>query len=472
MSNLNFSGFYYIEGDTTNGFIDKALSYDDNLANNKTLSKYTYKDIVSKFEIPVILSYNNGMYASKYIVGENLEKTRTNIDPTGQMWKDVFSIANYIYNKFYVFAGRLFQEIDGRTMVEYINDVLAGKISDTTVVSTSLFEPYVDGSLEIHHVDERESSTYYYRLRSFKFKIVWSDEEYEFDMWVNPESFATTFESINPYIYVYYNYDEDDQRDTITEVSGNIADKILTNFKKILIPAMIENTPDGTTERTYEEVQVPFYIWSTEAIPVDPLNNSKFLKAIQDTIKTSENILSGNELAQRYPTVFEETERVIYPLVDNEAIDSYTYQDEESNELVVAPVDIAKLNQIIGTESSLSTLKAFESSTILVKGSYIPFIAGGIGSAALTDKVPFFRPSVEQIDSLGSYDETRIASAKEFVKLISSILDYQLNGALITDIRNDTNLQFVETQSYCTVKYLGIVWKIINRKYDISQLTS
>ena len=468
MSDLNYNGFYYIEGDTTNGYIDKSLSYDDNLANNQMSVKCTYQDILSKFETPVILSHTNGMYTCKFIMSENSEHTRTLIDPLGSVWRYIFSIANYVYNQFYVFSRKGFFEIDGMGVDEYIEKVLSQKVKDTKILSIEPFKPYIAESLKIHHVEPAVSSELYYKLRNFEFKVNWNSEIYTINMWVNPEYFVKFFKSLNPYVYIFYPSENQDLSEAIGDISKNISEKILSNFKQIQIPSIVEKMVGSSKKNV--EIPVSFYIWSNEFIPAAPLSDSFLHKSIQDAIKKKESGLSASQLSKKYPSVFEEKERVIYPLIDNDAVNKLKFQNKESKYLVVSPISVKKLDKLISTHSELSGYKTFESSTILVQNSYIPFIVGGIGSGALTDKVPFFRPTVKQVEALDSFDEKLRESAKQFVKILSSVIDYQFNGANIEELRKDPILEFTETQTHCTVKYLGIIWKIINRKYDINHL--
>jgi len=479
MSDLNFSGFFYIEGDTTNGFIDKALSYDDNLANNQqSRTKRTYPDIIAKLNIPVVLCSSSGLYNMKYIVEENENHTRTNINPNELKWKHVFAIANYIYNEFYVFSGRAFETIDGHQMYEYINGVLAREITDTNLTTTKYFESYVKNSLQIFHVDENVSSTYYYRCSHFKFQIVWSDETYDFDFWVNPQSFVEEWRSLNQFIYIYYNYDNDDQRDSISEISEQISGRVLPHYKKINITAVLQNTntqsdseeDDEEPEDDTYEVSVPFYIWSNSVIPADPLTDPVFMNAIREKIKTTENTLTSNELAVKYPEIFEEQDRIIYPLMDNDSIDETDYLDQDDNPLVVAPLSVNEVNDIIQDQSCLVNMKAFETSSVYVGETNIPFIVAGIKYGALTDKIPFYRPSIEQIRQLNSYDRSHTESAIEFNEIIAAILDYQINGTSLAGTVLD-NIQHTETDDALTFTYLGLNWKVINRSYNPDNIT-
>ena len=477
MSDLNFSGFFYIEGDTTNGFIDKALSYNDNLANNQQSRRSTlkYTDIIAKLNTPVVLCSSSGLYNMKYIVEENNNNTRTNINPNDLKWKQIFAIANYIYNEFYVFSGKAFVPIDGHEMLEYIDGVLAREITDTNISTTKYFESYVKNSLQIFHVDENVSSTYYYRCSHFKFQIIWSDETYDFDFWVNPESFVNEWRSLNQFIYIYYNYDNDDQRDSISEISEVIAERMLPHFKKTYITAVLHNTQpaedenEEPEEETYE-VDVPFYIWSNSVIPADVLSDSTFLNAIREKISTTENTLTTNELAVKYPQVFEEADRVIYPLTDNDSIDETDYLDQNDNPLVVTPLSVNEVNDIIQDQSSLVNMKAFETSSVYVGRSNIPFIVAGIKSGALTDKVPFYRPSIEQIQNLTSYDRSRTETAIEFNQILSAIFDYQINGTQLTGTIMD-RIQHTETDESITFVYLGLNWRVINRSYNPDNIT-
>ena len=475
MSDLNFSGFFYIEGDTTNGFIDKALSYDDNLANNQaTRSKKTYSDLIAKLNIPVVLCSSSGLYNMKYIVEENNNHTRTNINPNDLKWKHVFAIANYIYNEFYVFSGKAFAPIDGHLMYDYINGVLAKEIDDPNLNSTDYFGSYIKDSLQIFHVDENVSSTYYYRCSHFKFQIRWSDEVYNFDFWVNPESFITEWKSINQYIYIYYNYDNDDQRDSITEISENIANRVLPHYKKVYVTAVLQNTStdsedDDESDDTYE-VDVPFYIWSNGVIPADVFTDPTFLNAIREKIKTTENTLSLNDLAVKYPQIFEEADRIIYPLTDNDSIDETDYLDQNDNPLVVTPLSVNEVNDIIQDQSCLVNMKAFETSSVYVGDANIPFIVAGIKQGALTDKVPFYRASIDQIKSLSGYDRERIQTAVDFNKILSAIFDYQINGTSFVGTILD-NIEHTETDESISFVYLGINWRVINRSYNPDNIT-
>lgn len=463
----SFNGFYFIEGDSTAnvGKIGKTFGYNSDISNNLSDGiTVTFNDLLSKFTNPISLGYTNGLYVCKYIVEDNEDETRKNINTSEIVWKKVFSIANYIYNKFYFFAERNFAQFQNYDYDEYINGVLTGNIVDQTIVSTNTFDIYQNDSLEFTHLSENQGETYYYKLKKFKFKINWNNDEIEFTMWVNPQSFKNEFHSNNPFVYIYYNENIGSQTTSISEISENIANRNLPFYKTLDIPAKLVSGEE------YTIVSVPFHIWSNDTIPIDVLGSSEFLQKIQYVIKEKESTLNSSQLARRWPTVFSEEERTIYPITDNQAINSVDYQNSLNESLVINPVNIASLNELISTIPDLSPYEKFESTSIKVGSSIIPFIIAGL-DGALTDKIPFFRPTIDEIENLSGYDVTKINAAKDFVKYLSAVLTHQINGNTGSlDIPDSTEIEFEETDEYCTFKYLGIVWKVINRNYDPANL--
>lgn len=466
----SYTGFYYIEGDSTAniGKIGKTFGFNEDISNNLSDGvKVTYNDIISKFTNPISLGYTNGLYSCKFLVEENSSKTRKNVNTSDIMWRKVFAIANYLFNKFYAFANLNFEDYQGYQYLDFINGVLTKKYTDPNIQSNSLFDIYVDNSLEYSHLSDNVGETYYYKLKKFKFKIAWNNDVIEIEMWVNPQAFKSQFKSESPFVYIYYNEDISSQNVSIQEISSNIASRYVGNYKQISIPAKLVSNGSSLV------VNVPFHIWSSDSIPDDVVGDSSYLRKIQELIKSNENTLSSVELVERWPTIFDEEERIIYPLIDNGSINEVPYSSDKCGDLVVNPISVSSINELINNEPSLESLSSFESATINVSGNMIPFIVGGVGEGALTDKVPFYRPEVSQISALSEmdYDTTRISAAENFVKYLSAIMNHQLSGNVgVLDIPDYSEIEFYETDEYAAFKFLGIVWKVINRNYNPGNL--
>jgi hypothetical protein len=441
---LNFSGFFYIENDPA-GPIDNSFPFGKDISNNPSAQpRVTYEDILAKFASPIVISRQTSLVNQKFIV-DNYAYTNTiddldNIDTSTDNWDKLFNIANYIYHK----AG-------SKTAIE-INNVLAGLTVDDGYL-TSLFTGYKPGSVDLTmRVDAPNLPS------KFSFQVATGDGlQYRLvTMWVNPETFVSEFVTATPYIYVYYTPDESIERQEqaaeINKIFNHIGREYVNQYRTISVPLW---TPDG-------ELQ-PFHIFAKAiTIPQDPLNNLTFLTVIRNTIRDREPTLSDEELLQKYPTIFTEGFRVIWPLFDNRTLGNYQVPDPLTSLPVYYlsnPVQLDTINQEINSSPALQGENG-EYEIFTVAHKWYPFIAFGIGGA-LSDKIPKYRPLLDDILDANVEDTT----ARTFNIFITKTVNYIVGD---TTISQDERIAMglVETTQYVSFKLRGVEWRVFKRGYQ------
>jgi hypothetical protein len=445
MEMTTFIGFYFIENDP-NGYIDSSFGLQEDISNYRDEGDpITMEGILGKFNKPLILTRDNHVVVQKFIVDNALsEGTQYDLSliNTGEHgWDRIFNIAHYIY------SSHTFKT------AEELNAVLSG-VEDDTSWSSSLFAGYIDSSVAI--VVRADDPT---KLERFSFSIAPSENEYakHFTMYVNPEAFYRRYVSENPYIYVYYTLDSaidrDEQIDTVHPLFENIGRKVVNHYREIFVPV---NALGTSLE------PVPFHIFSNFLeIPEDPTKSPIFLEAIKDAIREKEPELNEEQLATKYPTIFVEESRVIWPLFDNHTIKRYQIPDPITGTplmYMANPLSFRTLDEVLSGAPPLQYLKHFEMFTLA--HHWVTCIAAG-NTGALTDRIPKYRPLLEDIGSETADDE----HAKSFLMWMDKVISYILGNNLIDDSDKDM-MGFNETTSYVAFKAKGIEWRVYKRGYE------
>lgn len=447
MAVLAFSGFFYIENDPT-GPIDNSFGYNKNISNNPYVQpKVTYEDILAKFSSPLVLSRQTGLVNQKYIVDNYAYEGTIDdldlIDTSKDRWDKLFNIANYIYHK------------AGSKTAEEINSVLAGLSVDVDYL-TSLFDGYLQGSVDI--VMRADAPN---KLSKFSFSIMDSSgtQYRNIKMWVNPETFVSEFVTSTPYIYVYYTPDNaierDEQDGEVLQLFNNIGREYVNQYKVIRVPIY---HPDGEKQ--------PIHIFAKAIqIPVNPLDDIVFLNIIRTAIRTKESTLSEDDLINKYPTIFTEGARVIWPMFDNRTGGMYQVTDPQTGNPVYYlsnPVNLSAIQQEIASAPILQGGQdsAYEIFTLAHK--WIPFIVFGIGGA-LSDKIPKYRPLLEDILD----GDTEDAAARTFNMFITKVVNY-ITGDTTLSEDDKNSMGFIETTQYVSFKLRSIEWRVYKRGYRTS----
>jgi hypothetical protein len=445
MAVLNFSGFFYIENDPL-GNIDNSFGYQDDISNNTAAAPVvTYEDILAKFASPLVLTRQNDVVNQKYIVDNFAYKGTVddlnNIDTTKDRWDKLFNIANYIYHK----AGT-------KTALE-INDVLVGNTVDPDYLLSN-FDGYKPGTVAITMRADAPA-----KLSKFSFQV--SDgsglQFRSVSMWANPETFVDEFTTATPYIYVYYTPDDsitkDEQQAVFNNLFNNIGREYVNNYRQIVVP--LWSGDSGETQ--------PFHIFSKAVdIPTDPIADITFVTVIRNTIRETEPSLTDDELIAKYPTIFIEGSRIIWPMFSNKTIGNYLVQDPQSGNMVSYmsnPVTLANINAEIAASAVLQGEGAqYEIFTMAHK--WYPLIAFGT-DGALTDKIPKFRPLLEDIEDLNAEDNF----ARSFNMYLTKVLNYITGETIISD-SDKTSMGFMETSLYVAFRCRGIEWRVYKRGYQ------
>jgi hypothetical protein len=444
MSITNFVGFYYIENDP-NGFMDNAFGLREDISNVKgSGNSISFHDILSKFSKPLQLTRNNGIVSQKYIV-ENLStdgtaNDLTNLNTATNGWPEIFNIANYIYNN------------AAHKNAEELNDIFLGRTEDPNW-NKVLFQGYLANTLTVIMRGDRPD-----RIDHFIFAhepAPGLPVRY-FTMYVNPESFYRSYTIASPYIYIWYTLNDVIERHRqypmMNDIFKNIGRMYVNNYRTINIP--VNMTGDSIE-------QVPFHIYTNSlTIPVDPVADPIFLQEIRNVIRNEEPELNDEQLMEKYPTVFTEECRIIIPLFDNLTLRNYQVQDPINGSPLMYmsnPVNLKTIQTTISTSQPFNYLDTFEIFTLAHQ--WVTFIVGGAGGA-LTDKIPKFRPLLEDIDSRTADD----AIAKTFITYLDKILNYIMGRNQLTDLEKDT-MGFIETTPYVSFKMRAAEWRVYKRGY-------
>lgn len=503
-----FEGFYYMLGDIReHGYIRRVFSFTDDLSD--TLINITYQDILNRFKNPVMISRNTGTYDSVFVVDDDEDKTRNTIKTTSTLWKNIFAIANYVYNKFYWFADTNFiSQIGSDTQTyswsDYIENVLSGIIDDSVVQKTGLYKLYVPKSLNIFHCGDISEASKYKKLRKFSFKVVDQNDDsvfYEIIMWTNPEGF-TGNDGQKGYTYSFddfklwydsnaeLNADDDfeNNRDTaksriqdaVNEVSELIGKDKFKYHQKYSFQQMRSDKDDANDSTSY--FMNTMHVWSNGEIPANVfIAGSKINIMMRDLIASKNPTMSKVELAKRYPSIFTDIDsRIIYPLYDNDGVTQQSFVNTDNASMVVTSISLDTINNTIGHIGDLKELKTFDASTVRVDENYVAFIVGGAKDKALIGTIPFYKPTVEEILAIQDYDSdtanmTNTTDAVNFCKILAAILDIQVNDKtqLEAEAAHDIKLSdfgYTTSTLYAEFSLCNLKWKVINRNYNPNNL--
>jgi hypothetical protein len=443
MAVTNFTGFYYIEGDP-NGYIDNAFGMNENIANyNDEDNKITFKDIVNKFTEPLTLTRNNGLVTQKFIV-ENFgnvgtEDDLTLISTSTNGWDKGYNIAYYIYLK----ANTL-----GQTNIE---NILNGTNTDDDWDST-LFTGYRANSLTL--IMRADDAT---KIEQFTFALYPYEGSYPrtYTMYINPQAFIEKYVTLFPYTYVYYTLDDTidrtEQQAIFSKLFQNVGRENVNNYATINIPIFSADSGE----------LIPFHIFTKSIlIPSNPLNDTYFLQAIQAAIIRDEPELTDEGLIEKYPTVFIEESRVIWPMFDNTTINNFQVQDVVSgNSLnyLSSPVTLANLNNANDNVSIFQSYDTVELITIAHR--WIPLLVGGT-RGALSDRIPKYRPLLEDIGTATQQD----TEARLFQMWLDMVINY-ITGYNTISISDQTSMGLMETTQYVSFKIKSIEWRVMKRGY-------
>jgi hypothetical protein len=451
MADTNFIGFYYIEGDP-DGPIKNSQDYTSDISNYPNQEpNITFLDVINKFTKPVTLSNAQGLVVQKMII-ENFGLVgtiddRTSINPLSDGWDRVFNICNYIYHNA---SGKTSAEIDG---------IISGSIT-VPGLSVEPFKGFVRDSCILQFRTDIPS-----KLEKFRFIFTPAeglDPRY-IEMYVNPEGFYVKYKTVSPIIYVWYttdtSIDPGEQKPVVMdEVFENIGKNIMNEYRLMSVPIWgIESI-----ERQ------PFHIFTKNiVIPSDPLSDYRFADAIKYAIMAREPELTDEQQKEKYPTIFIDEGRILYPLFDNVTLKRYQITDQQTGnpvDYMSNPVSYAWLKMIIESTPILQGdvaagygILAWELFTSA--HTWIPIIAAG-RTGALTDKIPKYRPLLEDMGTANTED----AYARTFYTCLDKVLNYILGRNTINALEKN-DMGFYETSAYVSFKVRGINWQVYKRGY-------
>jgi hypothetical protein len=444
MGVYSFQGFFYIENDPY-GPIDNSFGYQKDVSNNPAAGrKVTYEDMLAKFASPIVLSRQTALITQKIITDnyayqdteDDLDFIDTNIDG----WDKLFNIATYIYHK------------SPSMTAAQMNNVLNGAAIDNDYLS-SMFTGYINGTIDIvMRVDDPT------QLSKMSFSVMNEAETQtrSVKFWVNPETFINEFITPTPYIYVWYTPDDEidrsEQAGEITKIYNNIGREFVNRYQIMYAPLY---TPDG--------IMQPFHIFTKAIeIPYNPLEDIVFLNAIRETIRARESSLTEDELVDKYPTIFTEGHRAIWPLFNNKSIKGYRITDPltgNASYYMSNPLRLTVIQEEIAASPILQGADGvYEVITLAHK--WFPFIVFGIGGA-LSDKIPKYKPLLEDCPDGNQED----AMARLFNIFFTRVLNYILGDNKLSQEDRDS-MGFIETTTFASFKLRGIEWRIYKRGYQ------
>ncbi len=408
-------------------------------------------DLLNKFSKPLIISRIAGLVCEKFIVDnygyEGQVDDRTLINPNTNGWDRIFNIANF-----------LFHNASGKTSAE-LDLILKGQQSYPGV-DPNLFNGYVPDTCVVTFRTDITS-----KLSKFSFVHspgIGLDSRY-IEMYVNPEEFYTKYSTFTPLIYIYYTTDtsidpNEQKPELFDEVFQNIGKNYMGEYRVLSVPIWgIEST-----ERQ------PFHIFTKSLqIPVDPLADFKFLDAIKAAIIAREPELTEEQQRQKYPTIFIDEGRILYPLFDNITLKRYQYTDQQTGtpkDYLSNPVSYAWFKSVVENTPLLQGDAQANGGVLYwelfcAAHTWIPIIAAG-RTGALTDKIPKYRPLLEDIGN----DSTEDAYARTFYSYLDKVVNYIL-GRNTINVQEKADMGFFENQSYVSFKLRGINWQVYKRGY-------
>ena len=420
MADNKFVGFFYVEGDTTNGFIDQSVSYKENLTN--TTDKISFMKILGRFKEPVFLSYQLTSEAEqdladkviKFVV-ENTDGERNSIEPqqSQSLWPNFFRIAKFVYDYFYQNISQ--KTVD--TIRQELEEIFVGSRQDSSGITTYSRNVFQAGTLSIMTMTSDPT-----KINNIKFNTtnVGSSENRQFTLYVNPDAFVSEYIPDDPYIHVYYTDDRDislnDMSAAISQVQSEIAGKVLNYYRRY----------DALTVINGVNTTTAFHIWSTQFIPTTDaslLQSNKFREALQNTIMANETALSEEELIIKYPEIFTSQQRVLYCLSENHTINNITVG---GSYLLSNPVRLADINTLMATSDVLKPYISdnVEIFTIEANQIWLPIIAAG----GLTDKIPLYRPTIAGMNEFQDQAPEEVEYAKVFWRTLVRIINNAYDG--------------------------------------------
>lgn len=449
----NFSGFYFVEGDSTYGKIDSSFGLTEDISNYSNDNVQTsFLDIINKFTKPLTMTHNDGVFTQKFMVDnaafQGTPNDRTALNMADTRWRNIFSIANYIYN----------QAPENRDR-NSINAVLNQAEQDPNV-NPANFVGYIPESLSIVKTAAGN------RVNKFTFNFRWDTSNvYVFTMYVNPEYFVTEFASDSPGIYVFYTEDrnitQDEQMGYFTQLFNRIGREYMNNYSVLDVP-LFSTAPNAD--------RLKFHIFTKSyLIPANPLEDLLILDAVQATIQNQEPQLTANDLIEKYPTIFINESRAIWCLfTDNRTLKNLQISDPLNPGSTIyynsSPISLNTINQQINESSVLSGgvdvggFNTYEITTI-GNGRWFPIIVAG-RNGALTDKIPKYLPLYDDIGNVSSDD----TNARTFYQYLDRIVNYILGKNIISE-NDKTAMGLTETSEYVSFKMAGANWKVYKRGF-------
>lgn len=419
MADHKYIGFFYVEGDKTNGFIDQSMSYTEALAN--PADKISFMKILGRFDEPVFLTYQKTSEANKdhvdqilkYVL-ENTDGTRSQIDPHDEasLWPHFFRMVKFIYDYFY-------QNIKHKPLENIkkeIEEILTGARQDASGIIKYSKNVYQSGTMALIPTEADPE-----KIGSIKFHTtnVGSTEHRRFTIYINPKDFVLDYTPENPYIHVYYTDDRDislkDMAEGISQVQSEIAGKVLHHYRRY----------EGTTVINGKYTTTTFHIWSTRVIPEDDaslLRMKIFREALQNAVRTKEPV-SEEELLVKYPEIFTATQRVLYCLSENHTMNNVTVG---TSYLLSNPVRLADIENLMISDDALKAFagEPIEIFTIDANQIWVPIIAAG----GLSDKIPFYRPTLAGIKEFQDQAPEEAQYARVFWRTLVRIINNAYDG--------------------------------------------
>ena len=133
--------------------------------------------------------------------------------------------------------------------------------------------------------------------------------------------------------------------------------------------------------------------------------------------------LSEEELIIKYPEIFTSQQRVLYCLSENHTINNVTVG---GSYLLSNPVRLADINTLMATSDVLKPYISdnVEIFTIEANQIWLPIIAAG----GLTDKIPFYRPTIAGMNEFQDQAPEEVEYAKVFWRTLVRIINNAYDG--------------------------------------------
>ncbi len=432
-----FRGFYYVEDDSKSP-IDKSLSYSGKLTSGTTETDYSYKDLEEKFSNPVLLTHVSEAVSQKFLVEDpepnsaqysaSAIQTEAGVDgDTGKPWCWIFNILYRVYQSFNANISVTSQQLD---------NYITGVSTETNFSSVDVKETYgynykgttisyVKGSMNI---DVAPNAPSY--LGSISFQFNYNGNTYTIEAYCDINMcMAQTFGTDT--VSIYYNktglIDNANEVTEVTKLFGMLGSPYKGFYHHV--------TEEGGSGK------IIFHIFtkSTDLSGVTITNLATYpnvLKAIQDAIAENEPVLyaSPSDRKVKYPHIFGDDIRIIYPLYDRYDLGNNEYATSQDMKLPISFAEFSRIvNKISGMYSSL-LYDAENPSFSPTPGTYeffiqnnpwMPYIVAGT-NGGISDMIPLQRPYID--GELSANASANGKFARQFYEKLDKCIHYICGG--------------------------------------------